>query len=75
VAFGDGGAQYTFTRTLVSIATYHLDTFLVTVLASDSISAICIFILSHMKRLLLSLFLIGCFIGDRAQIMMEGDAR
>ena len=57
MAFGEGGIQYTFARTLC-IATYHLDTFLVTVLASDLISAICILLIRirpHMKSLLLSL--------------------
>jgi len=37
-------------RTFGGIATYHLDTFLVTVLASDLISAICIFIADHGGR-------------------------
>jgi hypothetical protein len=65
VAFGEGGIQYTFTRTLC-IATYHLDTFLVAVLASDLISAICILNPSSHGEPSLLLFLIGRFVGDRA---------
>ena len=66
-------------RNFVGIENYHLDTFLITVLASTQFPQFAFFIafeiLPRMKSLLRSLFLIGCLVGNRAQIMAEEDAR
>ena len=63
----------------MSIENYHLDRFLVTVLASTQFPQFAFFIafeiLPHMKSLLRSLFLIGCLVGNRVQIVAKEDAR